>query len=66
MFFLICGILLILHTIKLQARNKEHPPYIKKIIKNEIKGLYTVSTLFYTIFTHLVVIVIGLSYILTL
>ena len=47
--------------------NTKHLPYIKKIIKNnEIKSLYTVFTFFYTIFTHLVVIIIGLSYILTL
>ena len=47
--------------------NTKHPPYIKKIIKNnEIKSLYTVFTFFYTIFTPLGVIIIGLSYILTL
>ena len=47
--------------------NTEHPPYIKSFIKNnEIKSLYIQHLHFYTIFTHLVVIIIGLSYILTL
>ena len=47
--------------------NAKHPPYIKNFIKNkEIKSLYTIFTFFHTIFTHLVVIIVGLSYILTL
>ena len=72
----VIGVFLIMHYFIYFTCNPNHnlslqyqasPIYIKILLKkNEVRGLYTVCTFFYTPFTHLVIIITSLSYILTL